>query len=84
LNAARSKQNRLSGPSLDEKGNDDGRCKIDGATVGHIRMVTSLIEGRLVGLAEIFAMVNKILRQPSIDTAVKLPYAALCHQKNPP
>jgi len=84
LNAARSRQNRLSGPSLDEKGKDDVGCKIDGTTIGHIQLVTSLIEGRLVGLAEIFAMVDKILRQHSMDTAVKLPYAAVCHRNNPP
>ncbi len=55
-----------------------------GAAVGHIQLVTSLVEGRWVGLAEIFAMLDKILRQHSIDSAVKLPYAGFCHQKNPP
>lgn len=84
LNAGRSQQNRLVESSRDDKGNDDCGSKIDGATVSHIQLVTSLIEGRLVGLAEIFVMLDKILRQHSIDTAGKLPYAALCHQKNPP
>ena len=84
MNAARSDQNRLSGPNLDEKGNDDGGCNMDVATVGHIQLVTSLVEGRWVGLAEIFDMLDKILRQHSIDFAVKLPYAAISHQKNPP
>jgi hypothetical protein len=83
LNAVRSQQRRLSGPSLDEKGNDGG-CKIDDATVGHIQLVTSLAEGRWIGLAEIFAMLDKILRQHSIDSAVKLSYGALCRRKNPP
>ena len=84
MNAGRSHQNRLLEPSSDEKGSDDGGCKMGGAAVGHIQLVTSLVEGRWVGLAEIFAMLDKILRQHSIDSAVKLPYAAFCHQKNPP
>jgi len=84
LNDARSEQNRLSEPSRDKNDNDSFGSAVDGATVRHIQVVTSLVEGRFVGLAEIFAMVDKILRQHSIDSAVKLPYAALCHQKNPP
>jgi hypothetical protein len=84
LNAGRSQQNRLLESSRDEKGNDDRRSKIGGAPVRYIQMVTSFTEGRFVGLAEIFAMLDKFLRQHSIDTAGKLPYAALCHQKNPP
>jgi hypothetical protein len=84
LNDARGQQSRLSGPSLEEAGNDDVGCKIDSTMVGHIQLVCSLVEGRWIGLAEILAMVNKILRQPSIDSAVKLPYGVLCRQKNPP
>ncbi|MBT8332588.1 MAG: hypothetical protein KJP06_09725 [Deltaproteobacteria bacterium] len=84
LNAGRSGQNHLPQLSCDEKGKDDYGCKIDDAAVCHIQLVTSLIEGRLVGLAEISAMLDKILRQHSIDSAVKLPYAALCNQKLPP
>jgi DNA replication protein DnaC len=48
--------------------------------VGHIQLVTSLIEGRWVGLCEILTMLEKILRQHSIDSAVKLPYSALYEQ----
>jgi hypothetical protein len=84
LNAARSRQNRLSEPGLEEKGNDEGRCAVDGATVGHIQLVTSLVEGRWIGLSEILTMLGKILRQHSIDLAVKMSYGALCRQKNPP
>ena len=84
LNDARSEPNRLSEPIQDEQGNDDYRCAVDDATVGHIQLVTSLVEGRWVGLAEIFAILGKILRQHSIDSAVKLPYGALCRKKNPP
>ena len=84
LNKGRGQQNRLAQSRLDENDNDDTGSKFDGATVGHIQLVTSLIEGRLVGLAEISVMLDKILRQHSIDSAVKLPYAALCNQKVPP
>ena len=84
LNAARSRQNHLTEPGVEEKGNDDGGCALDGATLGHIQLVTSLIEGRWIGLSEIVAMLDKILRQHSIDSAVKLPYGGLCRRKNPP
>jgi hypothetical protein len=79
LNAARSRQNRLSEPGLEEKGNDSDGCTIDVAALGHIQLVTSLIEERWVGLSEIFAMLDKILRQHSIDFA-----GGLYRRKNPP
>jgi len=84
LNAGRSQQSRLPESSRDENGNDDSGSKIDDATVCHIQVVTSLIEGRDVGFAEITAMLDKILRQHGIDIYGKLRYAALCHQKDPP
>lgn len=85
MNAGRGQENRLPGSSSrDENGHDDSGSKIDDATVCHIQVVTSLIEGRDVGLAEITAMLDKILRQHSIDIYGKLPYAAPCHQKDPP
>jgi len=84
LNIARSRQSRLSEPVLEEKGNDEGAWPVDDATVGHIQLITCLVEGRWVGLSEILTMLEKILRQHSIDLAVKLPYDALCRRKNPP
>lgn len=81
MNAARSEQNRLSGPISDD---DDGVSEVDGATVGHIQLVTSLIENRWIALAEIFTMLDKILRQHSIDSVVKLLYGGLYHQNKPP
>ena len=84
MNAARSRQNRLTEPGDEVEGNDEGGCALDGATVGHIQLVTSLIEGRWLGLSEIFAMLDKILRQHSIDCCVKWLYGALSRQKNPP
>jgi hypothetical protein len=84
LNIARSRQSRLSEPVLEAKGNDEDRWPVDDAAVGHIQLVTCLVEGRWVGLSEILTMLEKILRQHSIDLAVKMPYGALCRQKNPP
>ena len=60
LNSRRGQQNRLPESSRDENGNDDSGSEIDNATVCHIKVVTSLIEGRDVGLAEITAMLHKI------------------------
>ena len=84
MNNARSRQSRLSEPVVEATGNDEGGWPVDGAAVGHIQLVTSLVEGRWVGLSEILTMLEKILRQHSIDLTVKLAYDALCCQKNPP
>ena len=84
MNAARSRPDRLPESIRDENGNDDCGSKIDDEIVCHIQVVTSLVEGRFVGLAEIFAMVDKILRQHSIDMDGKLVYAVICHLKGPP
>jgi len=84
LNAARSQPIRLAESSRGKNGNDDCGFKIGEATVCYIRMVTSLVEGRFVGLAEIAAMLDKILRQHSIDIDGKFLYAGFCHQKEPP
>jgi len=77
LNSKRSQKCRL--PESGRGEND-----IDDATVNHIRMVTSLIEGRNVGLAEIYEMLCKILRQHSIDMDEKPTYAEFRLQKTPP
>jgi hypothetical protein len=77
LNSTRSQKSRLPESGRGENGIDD-------TTVNHIRMVTSLIEGRNVGLAEIYDMLCKILRQHSIDMDGKLTYAAFCLHKAPP
>lgn len=50
----------------------------------HIQMVTSLIEGRHIDLAEIYRMLNNVLRQHSIDRAGKPAYADLGLEKTPP
>ena len=48
------------------------------------KMVTSLIEGRIVSLDEIYHMLNSILRQHSIDCAEKNRFMlALALRKSP-
>jgi len=75
LNAGRSQESRLPESIRDENGD---------APVCHIQMVTSLIEGRDVGLAEIFAMLDKVVRQHSIDIDRKFIYGVPRHHKVPP
>jgi len=50
----------------------------------HIQLITSLIEGRGVGLKEVIGMVDRILRQHSIDKRKEMPYRGDCHHANPP
>ena len=63
---------------------ENGICNVDDETVEHIRLVTSLVEGRWVGPAEIYAMIEAILRQHSIDGCIKLPYGVPSLQEKPP
>ena len=84
MNNARGRQKRLSQPLLEEKGNDEGGWPADAAAVEHIQLVTSLVEGRWVGLSEILTMLEKVLRQHSIVIGRKLFYGAHCGQKTPP
>ena len=57
---------------------------MDRGIVKHVQMVTSLIEGRNVNLDEIFRMLDKVLRQHSIDSAEKSFYGGPGSQKIPP
>lgn len=63
---------------------ENGVCTVDDEIVEHIRLVTSLVESRWVGLAEIHAMLEGILRQHSIDCSIKLPYGVPSLQEKPP
>ena len=66
-----------------EEPTDDG-CEVDRGIVMHVQMVTSLIEGRNVSLDEIYRMLDKVLRQHSIDSADKSFYGGPGSQKIPP
>jgi len=61
------------------KGQRIAKPKVDQTLIVHLRVVTSLIEGRSVALAEIVAMIKRILRQPSLDKwgkrLYKVPYS---------
>ncbi len=82
LNKNRSKKN-CSPESKQEEPIDDV-CDVDPGIVNHVRLVTSLIEGRNVSLDEIYRMLNSRMRQHSIDSAEKSFYGDLGFQKTPP
>lgn len=58
--------------------------KVDRPLIVHLQVVTSLIEGRAVSLAEIASMVKEILRQPSIGKWGKCVYEVPYADKSPP
>jgi hypothetical protein len=75
---------RIVESNLDEKPPEVGETEVDQTTVFHIQMVTGLIQGRAVSFKQVIALINKVLRQHSIDIGAKLAYAWPCHQKAPP
>ncbi|MBW2337125.1 MAG: hypothetical protein JRF47_10280, partial [Deltaproteobacteria bacterium] len=70
--------------SPDGKPPEVGETEVDQTTVFHIQMVTGLIQGRAVSLKEVIGLIDKVLRQHSIDIDAKLAYAWSCQQKAPP
>ena len=56
------------------KGQGRPEPKVAQTLMVHLRVVTSLIEGRSVALAEIVAMIKRIFRQHSIDNGENLVY----------
>jgi hypothetical protein len=52
--------------------------------VEHVRVVSSLIEGRRVSVEEILAMLRKVLRQHSIGRRRKIDHVIDWLHKNPP
>jgi len=55
----------------------------DQTVIVHLKMVTSLVEGRPVAFSEVFAMVRRILRQHSIGWPADIGYNVL-NLNNPP
>jgi hypothetical protein len=82
LNARRN--NPLAEGSQDETPIDSCETGVDPSTVLHIELTTSLIEGRVVGLKEVIEMIERILRQHSIDKGKKVPYRGDRDHTNPP
>jgi len=58
--------------------------KVDQSLIVHLRVVTSLIEQRSVVLAEIVAMIKRILRQHSLDKWEKRIYEVPYSEHLPP
>ncbi len=82
MNAKRSSAKQSPDSYGDE--NDDLDLLFDRATVCHIQVVTSLVEGRFIDLAEVYALLKTVFRQHSIDRTQKLFYGAGNHRKNSP
>ena len=70
--------------SQDETPIDSRETGVDPTTILHIQLTTSLIEGRAVGLEEVIQMIEKILRQLSIDKPKKIPYLGFTYHNKPP
>ncbi len=58
--------------------------EFDRVVVEHVRMVTSLIEGRPVSRNETLRMLSKVMRQHSIGRRSRLDYIVSELNKNPP
>lgn len=58
--------------------------KVDQTLIVHLRVVSSLIEGRSVALAEIVAMIKRILRQHRLDKWGKRLYEVPYSEHWPP
>ncbi len=58
--------------------------EFDRVVVEHVRMVTSLIEGRPVSRNEILRMLSKVMRQHSMGRRSRLDYIVLELNKHPP
>jgi hypothetical protein len=69
----------LSGRQLKHDGTE-----LDAATVGYVRIVTSLIEGRRVSEEEIVAMLVRAMRQHSIARRRRMDYVLAYSKKNAP
>ncbi len=82
MNARRNGRMPESNP--DEKPPEADAIEVDQTAVFHIQMVTSLIEGRAVSFKQVIGLIDKVLRQHSIDIDAKLAYAWPCQQKAPP
>lgn len=67
-------------PAFDE----DVVSEFDARTVGHVRVVVSLIERRRVSLEEIVEMLRRTVRQRSIVRGSRMDYLMRHLQENPP
>jgi hypothetical protein len=77
-------------PNLGHRGRETGQkpvpdgCRFDANMVRHVRMVTSLIEGRRVSVDEILEMLARAVRQHSIARRKRIDYVLWYLKKNAP
>lgn len=62
----------------------EGMMRLDAGTVGYVRMVTTLIEGRRVSVEEVVAMLLRALRQHSMARPSRIDYVVAYLRENAP
>ena len=83
LNARRNAPPR-SEANPDEKPIHSSDYGVDQAIIFYIRLTTSLIEGRAIGLEEVIGLIDHILRQHSLDNRENIPYVGPARHQKPP
>ena len=78
LNACRNE------PASERIQNEACEIGIEPSVVAHIHLITSLIEGRAVGSKDLIMMIERILRQHSIDKGQRVPYRGGRDHAKPP
>ena len=66
-----------------ERAESEGTA-LDAGVVEHVRVVTSLIEGRRVGRDEILEMLRRVMRQHSIARERRVDYVVRTLKEEPP
>jgi len=66
-----------------ERAQSEGTA-LDAGVVEHVRVVTSLIEGRRVGRDEILEMLRRVMRQHSFAPERRLDYVVRTLKEEPP
>ncbi|MBU0698314.1 MAG: hypothetical protein KKE59_02640 [Proteobacteria bacterium] len=60
------------------------QCEVDPNLILHIQLTTSLIDGGPVDLQAVIRMIDRVLRQHSIDKQKIMPYRSAVDHTKPP
>ena len=71
-------------PVVDGQATESEEPKLDAAIVEHVRMVTSLLEGRKVSREEVVEMLKRTMRQHSIGREKRIDYILRSLKERPP
>ena len=78
------KPESATGPEEKSAGAEPGEPEFDEGIVEHVRMVTSLIEGREVSREEVVEMLKRTMRQHSIGREKRIEYILRSLKEKPP